>query len=36
LRASGFPGFDELVRESLLEPVAPDVVARFFEDRAAT
>jgi predicted phosphodiesterase len=34
LRASGFPDFDELVRESLLEPVAPDVVARFFEDRA--
>jgi putative phosphoesterase len=36
LRAGGFPDFDELVRQSLLEPVASDVVARFFEDRAPT
>jgi predicted phosphodiesterase len=34
LRAGGFPDVDDLLRESLLEPVASDVVARHFEDRA--
>jgi len=34
LRASGFPDVDELIRESLLEPVEADFVARHFEERA--
>jgi predicted phosphodiesterase len=34
LRASGFPDFDELIRESLVEPIAAEAVARHFEDRA--
>ena len=36
LRASGFPDVDDLIRESLLEPVEPGFVARHFEDRART
>jgi putative phosphoesterase len=36
LRASGFPDVDELIRESLLEPVAADFVARHFEERAGS
>jgi predicted phosphodiesterase len=36
LRASGFPDVDELIRESLLEPVPADVVARYFEERATS
>jgi putative phosphoesterase len=36
LRASGFPDVDDLIRESLLEPVQADVVARHFEERATT
>jgi putative phosphoesterase len=36
LRASGFPDVDDLLRESLLEPVEPGFVARHFEDRAGT
>ena len=35
LRASGFPDVDDLMRESLLEPVDPAWIARFLEDRAA-
>jgi putative phosphoesterase len=35
LRASGFPDVDELLRESLLEPVESGFVARYFEDRAS-
>ena len=34
LRASHFPDVDDLIRESLLEPVEPAFVARHFEDRA--
>jgi predicted phosphodiesterase len=34
LRASGYPGLDELLKESLVEPVDPDEVSAFFE-RAA-
>jgi predicted phosphodiesterase len=34
LRESGFPDVEELIRESLLEPVTADVVARHFEDMA--
>jgi putative phosphoesterase len=34
LRASGFPDVDELIRESLVEPVDAAWVARHFEDRA--
>ena len=34
LRASAFPGAEDLVRESLLEPVDPDWVAAFFEHGA--
>jgi putative phosphoesterase len=34
LRASGYPGVDELVVESLLAPVDPDWVAAFFEHTA--
>jgi diadenosine tetraphosphatase ApaH/serine/threonine PP2A family protein phosphatase len=36
LRASGFPDVDDLIRESLLEPVDAAWVARHFEERAAT
>jgi putative phosphoesterase len=36
LRASGFPDVDDLIRESLLEPVQADFVARHFEERATT
>ena len=36
LRASGFPDVDDLIQESLLEPVEPGFVARHFEDRAGT
>jgi diadenosine tetraphosphatase ApaH/serine/threonine PP2A family protein phosphatase len=34
LRASGFPDVEDLIRESLLEPVDPAWVARHFEERA--
>jgi len=34
LRAGGFPDLDEMVRESLLEPLDPDEVAEFFERQA--
>jgi predicted phosphodiesterase len=34
MRATGFPGFDELIRESLVEPVTAEFVARHFEARA--
>jgi predicted phosphodiesterase len=34
LRASGFPDLDELIRESLLEPVQAEFVARHFEQQA--
>jgi putative phosphoesterase len=34
MRATGFPDLDEMLRESLLEPVDPDWVAEFFEERA--
>ena len=36
LRASGFPDVDDLIHESLLEPVEPGFVAQHFEDRAGT
>jgi predicted phosphodiesterase len=36
LRASGFPDVDELIRESLIEPVEADSVARHFEERAGS
>ena len=36
LRASGFPDVEDLIRESLVEPVEAGFVARHFEDRAAT
>jgi putative phosphoesterase len=36
LRASGFPDVDDLIRESLLEPVQADFVARHFEERAGS
>jgi diadenosine tetraphosphatase ApaH/serine/threonine PP2A family protein phosphatase len=35
IRATGYPEADELVRQSFVEPVQADWVARFFEDRAA-
>jgi diadenosine tetraphosphatase ApaH/serine/threonine PP2A family protein phosphatase len=35
LRASGFPDVDDLIRESLIEPVDAAFVARHFEDRAS-
>lgn len=35
LRAGGFPDVDEMVRESLLEPIDPGWVADFFERQAA-
>lgn len=34
IRASGFPDADDLIRESLVEPVDPAWVARHFEERA--
>jgi predicted phosphodiesterase len=34
LRASGFPDVEDLIRESLTEPVDAQTVARFFEGRA--
>jgi predicted phosphodiesterase len=34
LSASGFPDVDELVRESLVEPISAQAVARHFEQRA--
>jgi predicted phosphodiesterase len=34
LAAAGVPDFDEMVKESLLEPVAPRTVAEFFERQA--
>jgi putative phosphoesterase len=34
IRTSGFPDADDLIRESLVEPVDPVWVARHFEDRA--
>jgi putative phosphoesterase len=36
LRGSGFPDVDDLIRESLLEPVQADFVARHFEERAGS
>jgi putative phosphoesterase len=36
IRATGYPGADDLIKESLVEPVAADWVARFFEDSAAS
>ena len=36
LRASGFPDVDDLIRESLVEPVEAAFVARHFEERAGT
>jgi putative phosphoesterase len=36
LRASGFPDVEDLIRESLVEPVEAGFVARHFEDRAGT
>jgi hypothetical protein len=36
LRASGFPDVEDLIRESLVEPVEAAFVARHFEDRAGT
>jgi len=34
LRQSGMPGIDELLADSLLDPVAPDEIAAFFERQA--
>jgi predicted phosphodiesterase len=34
MRAAGGPGIDEAMRESLVDPIDADTVARFFEDRA--
>ena len=34
IRAAGPPGVDEMLRESLIDPIDADTVARFFEDRA--
>ena len=36
IRASGFPDAEDVVKESLVEPVGADEVARFFEDRATS
>jgi predicted phosphodiesterase len=33
-RATGAPGIDEAMRESLIDPIDADTVARFFEERA--
>jgi predicted phosphodiesterase len=32
MRATGAPGIDEAMRESLVDPIGADTVARFFED----
>jgi predicted phosphodiesterase len=34
MRAAGAPGVDEMLRESLADPIDAETVARFFEDRA--
>jgi len=34
MRAAGAPGIGEAMRESLVDPIDADTVARFFEDRA--
>ena len=34
LRASGYPDADDLIKESFVEPVEAQTVARLFEDRA--
>jgi predicted phosphodiesterase len=34
MRAAGGPGIDEAMRESLVDPIDADTVARFFEERA--
>jgi putative phosphoesterase len=34
LRATGYPDFDEVFKESLVEPADPDWIAEFFEQRA--
>jgi diadenosine tetraphosphatase ApaH/serine/threonine PP2A family protein phosphatase len=34
MRAAGGPGIDEALRESLVDPIDAETVARFFEDRA--
>ena len=34
MRAAGAPGIDEAMRESLVDPIDAETVARFFEDRA--
>ena len=36
LRASGFPDVDDLIRESLVEPIEAAFVARHFEGRTGT
>jgi hypothetical protein len=36
LRASGFPDVEDVIRESLVEPVEVAFVARHFESRAGT
>jgi hypothetical protein len=36
LRAGGFPDLEDVIRESLVEPVEAAFVARHFEDRAGT
>jgi putative phosphoesterase len=36
IRASGFPDAEDVVKESMVEPVGADEVARFFEDRATS
>ena len=34
LRAGGFPDLDEMLKESLLDPIEPGEVSEFFERRA--
>jgi len=36
LRAGGFPDLDDLLRESLLEPVDPEEVSEFFGRQAVS
>jgi predicted phosphodiesterase len=36
LRVGGFPDLDEMLRESLLEPIEPDAVAELFERQAVS
>ena len=36
LSSTEFPDVDEMLRESLTDPVDPDEVAEFFEDLAMT